>query len=81
MDILRRGEVHKGVNKVRERIGDGVEGSLGGVVWWNAELGLSGWATGTDGANRCCIILERGEIESSEFGPEMGGAQTIQRNR
>ena len=30
----------------------GVEGSLGGVVWWNAELGLSGWATGTDGANR-----------------------------
>ena len=30
----------------------GVEESLGGVVWWNAELGLSGLATGTDGAKR-----------------------------
>ena len=30
----------------------GVVESLGGVDWWNAGLGLSGLATGTDGAKR-----------------------------
>ena len=43
--------------------------------------GCLDWQLGQMEQKGDCIILERGGIESSEFGPVMGGAQIIQRNR
>ena len=60
----------------------GVEESLGGGLFGGMQnWGCLDWQLGLMEQKGGCIILERGGIESSEFGPMMGGAQIIQRNR